>query len=900
MLESIGSSRSSFALQIIEGAADAIVAFDPQFRFIFANPAAERLLGLTEGEVLGRSQLEAFPATAGSALETAYRRAMDERVTVNLESFNDISQKWFEVEATPSADAGLVVRFRDITERKHAEAELAKRREHLQELVNDRTRQLDAASAQLQSEIAERTQAGQALREGEERLRFALETSHTAAWDLDLVDHTTYRSLEHDRIFGYQQLLPQWTYEMFLDHVLPEDRAMVDAKFREATAARGDWSFECRIRRVDGEVRWIWAAGRHREDATGSVRRMAGIVQDITERKQAEEALRQSEEHFRALAEALPQIVWTADAQGSIEWFNQRWYDYTGETQGAGEGWSWDRVSHPDDMAHTLENWQDARQRGALFQNEIRVRRHDGQYRWFLVRAWPLHDAEGSVVRWFGANTDVHDMKAAEEALREAKHELEIGVEKRTAELQRTNERLREEIQERIRTEQSLRLEEARLDALLHLSQISEAPLREITEFTLEQAIALTHSKIGFVGFLNDDESVYTLHAVSKDVVKECNVTGDPVQWHVADAGIWADAIRERRTLFVNDYSTPHPRKKGLPPGHPYVERFMVVPILDGQRIAALAGVGNKTWDYDKSDERQIVLLLTGMWSYVQKSRSREELQKAYDELEDKVAQRTAELVRVASELEVRNREVERATRMKSEFLRRMSHELRTPMNAIVGFADLLAEEGEGPLGDTYRRFVRHIQDGACHLLALLDDLLDLSRIEAGRIDLNREWFPPAEAVEEVLSVIAPLAKIKNIAIHNRLVSGVRVNADRTRLKQIFYNLLSNAVKFSQENGRVWIEESSRGDAACFSVGDNGIGIPEEELQAVFEEFHRVRVPSIEGKEGTGLGLAISRRLVQLHGGTLEVESRLGQGSRFSFSLGPASLELAGAAGRQG
>jgi signal transduction histidine kinase len=288
------------------------------------------------------------------------------------------------------------------------------------------------------------------------------------------------------------------------------------------------------------------------------------------------------------------------------------------------------------------------------------------------------------------------------------------------------------------------------------------------------------------------------------------------------------------------------------------------------------------------------------MWSYVQKSRSREELQKAYDELEDKVAQRTAELVRVASELEVRNREVERATRMKSEFLRRMSHELRTPMNAIVGFADLLAEEGEGPLGDTYRRFVRHIQDGACHLLALLDDLLDLSRIEAGRIDLNREWFPPAEAVEEVLSVIAPLAKIKNIAIHNRLVSGVRVNADRTRLKQIFYNLLSNAVKFSQENGRVWIEESSRGDAACFSVGDNGIGIPEEELQAVFEEFHRVRVPSIEGKEGTGLGLAISRRLVQLHGGTLEVESRLGQGSRFSFSLGPASLELAGAAGRQG
>jgi signal transduction histidine kinase len=370
--------------------------------------------------------------------------------------------------------------------------------------------------------------------------------------------------------------------------------------------------------------------------------------------------------------------------------------------------------------------------------------------------------------------------------------------------------------------------------------------------------------------------------------------------WRVVDAGIWADAIRERRTLFVNDYSIPHPRKKGLPPGHPYVERFMVVPIFDGQRIAALAGVGNKTSDYDKSDERQIVLLLSGMWSCAQKSRSKEELQKAYDELEGKVAQRTAELARVAGQLEVRNREVELANRMKSEFLRRVSHEMRTPMNAIVGFSDLLAEEGEGPLGDTYRRFVRNVREGARHLMALISDLLDLSKIEAGRIDLDREWFACDEAVEEVLSVIAPLAKVKNIALDNRLVRAVRVNADRTRFKQILYNLLSNAVKFTQENGRVWIEECSRGDAARFSVGDNGIGIPDEELEAVFEEFHQVSAPSVTGKEGTGLGLAITRRLVELHGGTVEVESRLGHGSRFFFSLGQASVEPAGAAGHGG
>jgi PAS domain S-box-containing protein len=146
----------------------------------------------------------------------------------------------------------------------------------------------------------------------------------------------------------------------------------------------------------------------------------ADLEHEIAERKQAEEALRRSEEHFRALAEALPQIVWTADAEGAIEWFNNRWYDYTGEHHGISEGWSWDLVAHPDDMPHTLKNWQEARQRGTLFQNEIRVRSHAGQYRWFLVRAWPLQDEEGKVVRWFGTNTDIEELRQVEQQLRES------------------------------------------------------------------------------------------------------------------------------------------------------------------------------------------------------------------------------------------------------------------------------------------------------------------------------------------------------------------------------------------------------------------------------------------------------------------------------------------------
>lgn len=269
----------------------------------------------------------------------------------------------------------------------------------------------------------------------------------------------------------------------------------------------------------------------------------------------------------------------------------------------------------------------------------------------------------------------------------------------------------------------------------------------------------------------------------------------------------------------------------------------------------------------------------------VQIQEREEALRNVHEELENRVEARTAELAAANKALELQNREVERATRLKSKFLASMSHELRTPLNAIVGFSDLLAEQTAGQLNDKQKRFVNHIKQGSSHLLQLINDILDLSKIEAGQLELRCEDFRVKDALPEVLSTIRPLAMAKNIQVQPMLETDWAVYADRVRFKQILYNLISNAVKFTPKDGRIDIACQEDGNSIRISVADTGIGIRAEDQAVIFEEFRQVEGTADLAQEGTGLGLAITKRLVEQQGGRISVESEPGKGSRFTFTL---------------
>jgi signal transduction histidine kinase len=273
------------------------------------------------------------------------------------------------------------------------------------------------------------------------------------------------------------------------------------------------------------------------------------------------------------------------------------------------------------------------------------------------------------------------------------------------------------------------------------------------------------------------------------------------------------------------------------------------------------------------------------MEDITERKRVEEELRKHREHLEELVKERTSELEQRSQELADINVSLEEMSRHKSQFLANMSHELRTPLNSIIGYTKLMLDGLEGDINEEQQKDLHTVYTNSKHLLELINGLLDLSRIEAGKIVLSYEVFTISDLLSEVIPTIEQLAREKGLNLTYSVAPDIdRLYADKAKTKQVLINILGNAIKFTNE-GSIKLNVAEIDSDFIFSVTDTGMGIKKEDLEAIFDSFKQVGPAQIAGYEGTGLGLAISKQFIEMQGGRIWAESELGKGTTFTFTL---------------
>jgi len=558
---------------------------------------------------------------------------------------------------------------------------------------------------------------------------------------------------------------------------------------------------------------------------------LAVYFQDVTARRAAAAALAESERQFRLVADAIPNLTWTARADGFIDWYNARWYEYTGTTPDEMQGWGWQRVHHPDVLPEVMERWTASIATGAPFEMTFPIRGADGAFRAFLTRVMPLRDDEGRVVRWFGTNTDVEAERAARAAAEAARARTE-RLQSLTAALAATHST--DEVAAVIVAEVVAAMGAATGMLAVRLPNRDEAAI--VGQTGLDPAVIGAYARfpLSFPG-----------------PAARCLRTGEP-QWASSRAEVlaqYSDIPEVWERLGTHAFAT--------------------VPLAVGGEVV---GAMSFTWTAPRAlptEDREFFVALGG-----QAAQAMERVRLLAAEQQARAAAESA------------RRDAEAANLAKMQFLATMSHELRTPLNAIGGYAELMELGLRGPLTAQQRDDLGRIRTSQRHLLGLINEVLNYAKLETGTVRYDVEDVVVRDALAAAEGLVAPQVRARGLALAIAPCSPeLAVRADAEKLRQVLANLLSNAVKFTAPGGRIELAATERAGTVNIVVRDTGIGIAADKLAAIFEPFVQVRADLTRTAEGTGLGLAISRDLARGMGGDLAVESTPGAGSAFTLTL---------------
>jgi PAS domain S-box-containing protein len=632
------------------------------------------------------------------------------------------------------------------------------------------------------------------------------------------------------------------------------------------------------------------------------------FFREITEYKQAVERLRASEERFRQIANTMPQMVWVTHPDGRHEYFNSRWYEFTGVPDGSTGGEGWAGLFHPADDARVRAQWRQNLNSGELYEIEYRLRRHDGRYCWFLCRALPVRDQDGRIIRWFGTCTDIDDFKRIEAALRETHDRLQTVLSSITDGLAVLDKDWRYSYV----SEQAARIIGMRSEQLLGGRVWDLFPRAEGTKFHEGYHRAVeTGQSVEFEEFYPEP--------INKWLECRCypSAEGLSIYFHDITARKQAEAVlRQNEALFsilieqaplgvyvvdaqfrlqqVNSIAMP-----AFAHVHPLIGRDFseVMEILWGPEIGGqCARIFRHTLE---TGERYISPPF---------SAPRQDLgvEKAFDWETQRVTlpdgrhgvvcyfTDVTERRRAEVALQEAKDAAEAANSSKDRFLAVLSHELRTPLTPVLMAAAAL--EHDPNLRPDVREDLAMIKRNIELETKLIDDLLDLNRITSGKLPLYLEPLDLNAAVRDVCGICRPALQERGIALKMTFDDDAgSVSADSARLRQVLWNVLKNAIKFTSEQGTIRVTTQRLASGFCqVRVRDSGIGIPPKVLPRIFNAFEQGDASVTRQFGGLGLGLAICKALVDLHGGTIRAESAgSGQGSTFIVELpgaAPAAL----------